>query len=668
MLHRSKSHTTFVKLEAFLIGTRLFSPPVTPKPTPSSSHLPCNLNKASIHQWNSILKDHVDSGLFDEALSIFSSLRSSGARPDHLTLPLVNRAVSSLTRRFDVGEAVHCLGIRMGFCNDAYFCNTMIELHVRYGSICSARQMFDEMCVRDVVSWTSMISGYVQIGDCREASWLFHEMRMDGCGPSPVTLAIVLRACLIKKDSVGGRQLHGFAVKSGFEGHELVENSILTLLTKVGILQEAMEFFSRIQKRSVVSWNIMISGYSSVPDISKVIDLYEKMKVEMNPSFETLTSVLSALTKCRHLRQGKKLHCVVVKIGFMDVILHASLLDLYAKCGELASSVRLFEEFNTKCSTTRTVMMWGFIQNGQFREAIDLFWRMQNEGFEPTAHSLQGLVVTYTHLGALQFGKGIHGYIIRSNFVADSKSLETSILNMYANCGSIDLARRCFDRMADKDIIAWSSMIDGYAIHGYGIDALALFHQMQEEGIKPNSVTFLNALSACSHSGLVNEARKLFGCMIEKFGIIPELTHYTCMVDVLGRSGNLDEALGIINSMNIQPDGRIWGALLASCRIHSDVRIAIYAAQKLLDLEPNNIGYHVVLSNIQASNDKWNQVENIRKFMREKEFRKKPAWSCIEGKQGLDLFVAGDRSHPLVGEIYEVLGCLAKQIEENRAM
>ncbi|XP_072991675.1 pentatricopeptide repeat-containing protein At1g06140, mitochondrial-like [Typha latifolia] len=625
MLHRSKSHKTFVKLEAFLIGTRLFSPPVTPKPTPSSSHLPCNLNKASIHQWNSILKDHVDSGLFDEALSIFSTLRSSGARPDRLTLPLVNRAVSSLTRRFDVGEAVHCLGIQMGFC-------------------------------------------YVQIGDCREASSLFHGMRMDGCGPSPVTLAIVLRACLIKKDSVGGRQLHGFAVKSGFEGHELVENSILTLLTKVGILQEAMEFFSRIQKRSVVSWNIMISGYSSVPDISKVIDLYEKMKVETNPSFETLTSVLSALTKCRHLRQGKKLHCVVVKIGFMDVILHASLLDLYAKCGELASSVRLFEEFNTKCSTTRTVMMWGFIQNGQFREAIDLFWRMQNDGFEPTAHSLQGLVVTYTHLGALQFGKGIHGYIIRSNFVADSKSLETSILNMYANCGSIDLARRCFDRMADKDIIAWSSMIDGYAIHGYGIDALALFHQMQEEGIKPNSVTFLNAISACSHSGLVNEARKLFGCMIEKFGIIPELTHYTCMVDVLGRSGNLDEALGIINSMNIEPDGRIWGALLASCRIHSDVRIAIYAAQKLLDLEPDNIGYHVVLSNIQASNDKWNQVENIRKFMREKEFRKKPAWSCIEGKQGLDLFVAGDRSHTLVGEIYEVLGCLAEQIEENRAM
>ncbi|XP_010929475.2 pentatricopeptide repeat-containing protein At4g35130, chloroplastic-like isoform X1 [Elaeis guineensis] len=627
------------------------------------------LSKPNTFRWNSVIRAHVDAGFFDAALSFFSAMREAGARRDHYTFPLVNRAISSRTEHFKLGEAIHCLGIQTGFDSDVYFCNTMIEVYVRSDCIGLARRLFDEMLVRDVVSWTSMISGYIQIGDTHEQFRLFRKMQREGLEPSSVTLAVTLRACGVVKDVVGGIQLFGYVIKKGFESHELVQNSVLVVFSKAGCFKEMKELFGRIQMKSVVSWNIIMSAYYSMGDVSQVVHCYEKMKTELIPSHETLTLVISAFAKCGDLHQGQKVQCYALKSGQIDVVLEASLVDFFAKCGELALAIQLFEEIEMKNSTSWSVMMWGFIQHDQFRDAIDLFQRMQSSGFEPSADVLQGLVLSYTHLGALGLGRGIHGYLMRNKFGIDSddKNLETSILNMYAKCGSIVLAQRCFDIMVLKDTVAWSSMIEGYAVHGLGSEALRLFHQMQKEGITPNGVTFLSLLSACSHSGLVSEGNEVFDCMTRNYGIKPDLSHYTCMVDLLGRSGKLHEALEVINSMDAEPDGRIWGSLLASCRTYSDGKLGNYAAQKIFDLEPDNVGYHVVLSNIHATTGKWDVTKNIRKFMGEKGFVRRPGWSCIEEKGGLQMFVAGDRSHPQAGEIYEALGCLSKCMEEIHA-
>lgn len=624
------------------------------------------LSKPGTFEWNSIIRAHVHAGLFEATLSLFSAMREAGARPDHYTFPLVNRAVSSRTEHFKLGEAIHCLGIQTGFGSDVYFCNTMIQVYVRSDCIGLARRLFDEMLVRDVISCTSMISGYIQIRDTRETFRLFHEMHREGLEPSSVTLAVMLRACGVVKDVVGGSQLFGFVIRKGFESHELVQNSILRVFGKAGCFKEMKELFGRIQMKSVVSWNIIMSAYYSVGDVSQVVHCYEKMKTELIPSHETLTLVISAFAKCGDLRQGQKVQSYAMKSGQVDVVLEASLVDFYAKCGELALAIQLFEEIEVKTGTSWSVMMWGFIQRGKFRDAIDLFQRMRSSGFEPSADILPGLVLSYTHGGALRLGRGIHGYLMRNQFGIDSDdmNLETSILNMYAKCGSIILAQRCFDLMVLKDTVAWSSMIEGYAIHGLGSEALRLFHQMQEEGITPNGVTFLSLLSACSHSGLVSEGHEVFDCMTRTYGIKPDLNHYTCMVDLLGRSGKLHEALEVINSMDAEPDGRIWGALLASCRTYSDARLGNYAAQKIFHLEPDNVGYLVVLSNIHASTGKWDATENIRKFMGDKGFTKRQGWSCMEVKGGLHVFVAGDGTHPRATEIYELLGCLTRCTEE----
>ncbi|XP_062185921.1 pentatricopeptide repeat-containing protein DOT4, chloroplastic-like [Phragmites australis] len=553
----------------------------------------------------------------------------AGARPDAFTLPLLNRTKASLP---GLVGAVHSFGVRAGFGGNMYFCNTLVAAYARQGMLASARQVFDEMRARDVVSWTSLVSAYVGAGDTREVSLLVSGMRINGCEPSAVTLAVVLRACTSGRDVAGGRQVQCHAVKSGFGGDVLVLNSMLTHLSRMAFLDDAVRLFEQCPRRDAVSWNIIITEYSLEGNASKVVDMFGRMKrVGVSPSCETLTVVVAALAKSRCLQLGEKLHSFAVRSGLIDTILVASFLGFYAKCGELASSVQLFEEFRDKSSCIWSAMIWAFIHHGQFLDVIHLFRRMMESSFGPSADVVLGLVSSYTELGALRLGKVTHGYIIRNNHVSlsESSALATSLVKLYARCGKIHLAERWFNIILLKDIVSWSSMIEAYSSHGYVREALALFHQMLEEEVRPNGVTFLSLLSACSHTGLVSEARELFDCMKRKFSISPELGHYTCMVDVLGRSGNLEEALQVISDMKVKPDGRIWGALLASCRTHSNSKLAYFAAQKLMELEPDNVGYHVVFSNVQAGGGRWSEVEDTRSCMVDMDMQKSPAWSCV---------------------------------------
>ncbi|KAH0461438.1 hypothetical protein IEQ34_009013 [Dendrobium chrysotoxum] len=566
---------------------------------------------------------------------------SGGGRPDRFTFPLVARAVSALPCRSGLTKEIHSLGIRMGFSGDGYFCNSLIALYGRCNDIVYARNLFDEMRERDVVSWTTMISGYIQSGDVLESFRLFHEMRTSGIEPNSVTLAVVIRAFKVEKIVDGGRQLHGFAIKRGFGSQELVQNSILTAYSKMDCFEEAEKLFHFMEERSFVSWNILMLAYFSAGDFFKVVECFQRMMAELYPSPETLTLVISALSKCREHRMGQQIHCYAVKRGQIDMVLQASFMDFYAQCEDLASSFSLLEEIGKlNSSTPWIVMMWALVQSGQFIQAISLFQKMQNLGFEPNTDAMRCLVTAYTHLGALLLGKVIHGYLVRHQLSAEAEAerLETSILNMYAKCGNITCARRCFDNMVYKDIVTWSSMMESYAIHGMGLEAIKLFHQMQEAGVSPNSITFLSLLSSCSHSGLLNEGCQVFSSMIENFGIKADLSHYTCMVDLLARAGKLTEALNLIHSMDVKPDWRIWGALLASCRVHRNINIGECVAQRMFELEPANAGYHIILSNMQAGGDQWAKSERIWKNIKEIEFKGRPGWSCIEEKGGFSFF------------------------------
>ncbi|XP_058113247.1 putative pentatricopeptide repeat-containing protein At3g01580, partial [Magnolia sinica] len=627
-----------------------------------------SISKSDTFAWNSFIKAHVDSGMLDAALGLYRKMQESCVLPDNFTLAIVNRAISALPGCLRHGEKNHCLGIQMGFGSDVYFCNTLIGMYGRCGRIDYARKVFDEMSQRDLVSWTSMISGYVRFGNFHDSFQVFREMRMAEFEPNSVTLVTMLQACSIIGNVVHGRQFHGYGIRKGFESYEIVRNSILTMYTKTGSFKDAESLFGMTEMPDVVSWNIMISGYSSKGDLLKVAESFNvMMRLEVIPSIETLTLLISASTKLGNFLLGKIIHSYAVKKGLNDVFLQTSLVDFYAKCGDLGISTQLFEEIQEKNSISWSVMMSGFIQQGYYKEAIELFRRMQVSNLKLTVDILRGLVLTYIHLGALQLGKGVHGYVIRNRLygVEDNTSMETSFLNMYAKCGNIVSARKCFDGMEVKDVVSWTSMIDGYGIHGFGLEALEHFDAMVSEGVEPNNITFLSLLSACSHSGLVNEGYRVLDLMSSRFGIKPDLNHYTCLVDLLGRSGKLEEALRVIENMTVEPDSRIWGALLASCRIHSNAELGAYAARRVFDLEPKNAGYHIVLSNVHARGERWGESENVRTMMCGKDLKKKPGWSCIEVGGGLHGFVVGDSSHPQAIEIYRILGCLAKNMDEG---
>ncbi|KAL0453181.1 UNVERIFIED_CONTAM: putative pentatricopeptide repeat-containing protein [Sesamum latifolium] len=265
-------------------------------------------------------------------------------------------------------------------------------------------------------------------------------------------------------------------------------------------------------------------------------------------------------------------------------------------------------------------------------------------------------------LGALRLGKSVHGYFIRNFFsIPDegAQSLETSIMNMYVRCGDICSARICFDRMLVKDLVTWSSMIEGLGTHGLGSEALEFFHKMKAEGIEPNSVTFLSLLSACSHSGLLYKGCEALNSMKWEFGIVPDLGHYTCIVDLLGRSGKVKEALSTILKLVALPDSRIWGALLAAARVHEDHKVGQYAAQKLLELE-SDAGYYTLYSNVQASLERWNDVEEVRSAMKDMNLTRHPGWSCLEVEGTFHGFVSGDRSHQQMDEIHAIIECLSR--------
>jgi pentatricopeptide repeat protein len=290
-------------------------------------------------------------------------------------------------------------------------------------------------------------------------------------------------------------------------------------------------------------------------------------------------------------------------------------------------------------------MISGYTQRGCFVEALELFQQMRLTDVKPNSVTLTSLLPACANLAALEKGKEVHEDIIRNGFQSDI-FVGNALIDMYAKCGSIDDADKMFHKMHRRDVVSWSSMIVGYAVHGRAYDALQLFKEMQHLGTKPDYVTLVGVLSACCHAGLVDDARQYFDCMTSDYGIKPGLEHYSCMVDLLGRAGRLIEAWNIINKMPMKPDVIVWGSLLAACRVHSNVDLGEYAAERLFQLDPENAAHYVLLSNMYATVGRWDGVRKMRRMMKDRRVKKMPGCSWIGFNYRLNTFVVGSSLHP----------------------
>lgn len=334
-----------------------------------------------------------------------------------------------------------------------------------------------------------------------------------------------------------------------------------------------------------------------------------------------------------------------------------------ARNGEVEDSRRLFDKMPMKNTISWNSMISGYVGNGRYKEALDLFHQMQNARIEPSVHTMASLLGACACLGALEQGEWVHAYIEKNDIEANSIVL-TALIDMYCKCGRLDKALWVFGNAPQKGLSSWNSMISGLAIHGCGEEAIRIFSRLQSSCLRPDHVSFLGVLTACNHSGMVDEARYYFSLMIITYKIQPTIKHYGCMVNLLGRAGHLEEAEELINSMPIDPDVVIWGSLLSACRNHGNIEIGEWVAKRMIELDPGESSSYVLLSNAYAAAGRFTDAVGMRQMMKEKQIWKDPGCSLVEVDGEVHEFVVDGRLHPRAREIHVLLDELDLMLEE----
>eukprot|EP01018_Ginkgo_biloba_P023741 Gb_23967 [translate_table: standard] len=622
------------------------------------------ISERDVLLWNAMIRGYARNGFCEEGLTLYHRMQLAGIQPDKFTFPFVLKACAGLSA-LEQGKEIHAHIIRRGFDSDVFVGNALIDMYAKCCSIGYARQVFDKMSTRDVVTWNTAIGGYGRSEHAYEALKLFRHMQVAGWKPNSVTLVSILPACAHLAALQQGKEIHGHVIKSAFDSNISAGSALIDMYAKCGSMIDARLVFDRMLQRNVVSWNAIIAACAQKELSNEAIKLFVRMRLAgMKPDSVSFASVLSACAHLTDLQHGKEIHDYLIRNGFdSDIFVGSSLIDMYAKCGSVDIAFQLFDKMSQRNVVSWNAMIAGYTQNGHISEALKIFRQMHLKGIKPDAVTLTTILPACAHLAALRQGKEIHDYIIRSRFESDV-FVGNALIDMYAKCGRIESGRQVFEKMCQRNVVSWNSMIAGHGMHGQGESALNLFHQMQETGMKPNDITFVALLSACSHAGLVDEGCKFFDCMIQDYCTAPTLQHYACIVDLLGRAGYLDEAHDFIQKMPLEPDAGIWGALLGACRIHCNTSLAEHVSRHLLELEPENPGYYVLLSNIYAAAGRWDSVAKVRSRMKDMGVEKKPGCSWIEVKNTVHAFRVGDRSHPQSEEMYAILKCLAGQMKD----
>lgn len=459
-------------------------------------------------------------------------------------------------------------------------------------------------------------------------------------------------------------QVHGKVIVKGLIRDLSTVNKILHVYTLHRALESAYALFCGITEKNAFSWSVMVGGYAKAGDYLSCYSIFrEFVRSGDRPDNYTLPVVIKVSRNTMDLQMGRVLHNLVYKYGFHSYpFVAAALVDMYAKNKAIGDARQLFDGMPEKDLVSWTVMIGACTECGKPEEALDLFDQMRQEGIMPDKIAMVNVVNASAKLGVMHKAMIVDDYINRMEFSLDV-ILGTALIDMHAKCGSIELAREIFDRMKERNVISWSTMIAAHGYHGEGQKALDLFNMMLGSGILPNNITFVSLLYACSHSGLVEEGLHIFSLMQEEYGVRPDVKHFTCVVDLFGRSGKLDQALNLIEDMHIEKDVGLWGALFGACRIHGHVELAEKAAVSLLELQPQNAGHYVILSNIYAKAGRWKEVAKVRELMTNLRIKKIPGWTWIEVDNKIHKFGVGDHTHPLSNEIYEQLKYLREKLE-----
>ncbi|KAI7741231.1 hypothetical protein M8C21_023841, partial [Ambrosia artemisiifolia] len=578
---------------------------------------------------------------------------------------LLQTAIS--THSSAVGRATHARIIKtMDFSLPTFLCNHLVNMYSKLDLLHSAQLMLSLIPPhnRSVVTWTALIAGAVQNGHFASAIHQFANMHRDSILPNDFTFPCAFKACNSLGSPVTGRQLHALAVKAGQIHDVFVGCSAFDMYSKTGLKEDACKVFDEMPEKNLATWNAYMSNAVLEGKPRKAVDAFVKLKRSGGElSSITFCVVLNACSDASYLRLGKQVNGFVIRYGYeQNVSVANGLIDFYGKCRDVGLARVVFDAICNRNDVSWCSMVAAYEQNDDGENACMLFLEAMRNNVEPKDFIVSSVISACAGIAGLEMGRMVHAVSVKA-CIDGNVFVGSALVDMYAKCGNLEDCERMFDDMSNRNLITWNALLGGYAHLGQADMALALFEQMKRGNVNPNYVTFVSILAACSRAGAVDAGLTIFESMRSRYGIEPRVEHYACVVDMLARAGMVERAYELIKRMPFHPTVSIWGSLLGACKVHRNDKLGKIAADKLFQLDPQDSGNHVILSNMFAAAGRWEEANVVRMDMKEVGINKNAGRSWISIKNSVHTFQAKDTSHERNTEIQAMLSKLKTQMK-----
>lgn len=630
-----------------------------------------SLTSKDVVIWNAMLSGYAQHGHGQEALTLYKSMEKEGvSAPDAVTFVCLLKACAKMGA-LKLGEQVHQQIQERGLEVDVVVHNCLVNMYAKCGNLKVARRIFDTVEKKDVVTWTSMIAGYAQHGHAKEVHALYDAMVKADVGPfDAVAFGCLLQSCACIKALHLGKQLHAQVRTQGLETDVCISTCLVDLYLKCESLDDAREVFFNLPSKNVKTWAAMIAGYSLHGLSQEALTLYEDLKKEAIPLADALTAVclLQACASIRSLQEGRKLHEQIQARG-LEAVLYVGncVVTMYAKCGSLQDARQVFDNLPTKDVVTWNAMIAAYTQHGLGEEALALYRSMQQQGITPAdAITFVCLLQACSSVAGIERGKEVHAEISRNGFETSDVVVANALIDMYAKLGSMADAQQVFDALLARDIVTWTTLIDGYSRQGESELVFHLFERLIKEGLQPNHVTFLSVLTVCSHGGLVDKGQHYFESMSSSYGINPTVEHYGCIIDLLGRAGQVERAMKVLQTMPFQAPMEVWRSLLGACQKWKKVELGREAFEGAVRLDVNDAAVYMLMANIYKAAQMPQEANSIEALRVIAGAWKDPGQTRWRDDSGcLHTFAVRDVEHNERQRIYAKLKKVSARMEED---
>ncbi|KAH7295758.1 hypothetical protein KP509_27G064300 [Ceratopteris richardii] len=552
--------------------------------------------------WSALTAGYVEQGQYHEALECYEVMQKKGFFPSAVTFTCILRACGHLTA-VAKGQEVHDKIAHKGLMGkDIMLDNGLISMYVKCGMLDKARQVLEEIPVRDVFSWSALIAGYTQQGFGDEALKCFELMQHEGLTPNAVTFTLLIRACGSIGAADKGEQIHKEVANRGLlEDDLLLVTALVDMYAKCGELSKAYEVLQEASSSDVVSWSALISGYAQQGKGEEALKCFEQMQNKgLSPNSVTYSCVLKACGCIGALEKGEQIHQEIAQQGLLekDIILGNALVNMYLKCHAYAKAEAVRNKLPAGDVVSWSSLIAGYVQQGKGEKALKCFAQMQDIGILPDSVTFICVLQACSILGAVDKGEQIHNKIAKEGLHRSDSAVGNALVDMYVKFGALAKARQLLDELPIQDVVVWSALISGYAQHGQGQAALECFEFMEYKGLNPDPFTMASVLNACSHSGLIEEGQIYFLYLNTKYGTLPNVEHYTCMVDLFGRAGLFEKAIALIQDMPSLDYLLVWSALLGACQRWGDVNLGKWAFNHAVQMDKSYASMYVCMANM----------------------------------------------------------------------